>query len=103
MKALFDGFAEGQEDSLIRDKDTALKYIQEVEIPVCLNLGLCYLRLGKNHHAINYCSQVLDKDEENEKALYRRGMAYLNIGELNRSRNDLIKANTLTNGDDLNI
>ena len=103
MKALFDGFSEGQEDSLIRDKENALKYIMEIEIPVCINLGLCYLRLGKYHHAISYCTQALDKDDENEKALYRRGLAYLSIGELNLARKDLNQANELTQGKDLNI
>ena len=93
MRSLFDGFGEGMEDALIADHETALRYIMEIEIPVCLNLGLCYLRLGKNHEAIYYCTQALDKDQEqNEKALYRRGVAYLNIGELNKARADLTTA-----------
>ena len=68
-------------------------YIVDIELPVCLNLGLCYLKLNRYHHAINYCSQALDKDENNEKALYRRGLAYLNVGELNKARVDLQLAN----------
>lgn len=56
MKNLFDGLGEGQEDSLITDTETAVKYIFEIEVPVCLNLGLCYLKLGKYHYAIKYCS-----------------------------------------------
>ena len=57
MKQLFDGLGEGQEeDSVIKDTDTALRYIIEIEVPVCLNLGLCYNKLEKYHHAIKYCS-----------------------------------------------
>jgi len=85
---------------MIQDTNTALRYIVEVEVPVCLNLGLCYLKLGHNHHAINYCSQALEKDEDNEKALYRRGLAYMNVGELNRAQRDLSRANDLTEGSD---
>jgi len=53
---------------------------------VCLNLGLCYLKIEEFHYAIKYCCQVLDKDDENDKALYRRGMAYISIGELNKAK-----------------
>ena len=103
MKSLFDGLIDGKETSLIKDSDTALRYIVEIEIPVCLNLGLCYNKLEKYHHAIKFCSQALDKDEENEKALYRRGFAYLNVGELSRAKKDLVKASQLTEGSDSNI
>lgn len=112
MKSLFDGFMALDSDnpqashgqvSLINDRETALRYILDIEIPVCLNLGLCYLKLGKYHHAINYCSQVLDKDDQNDKALYRRGVSYMNVGELNKARDDLLKANQLTLGKDGNV
>ena len=93
MRSLFDGFSEGQEDALIRDQETAVRYILEIEVPVNLNMGLCYLRIGKNHEAIYSCTQALDKDQtENEKALYRRGVAYMNIGELKKARKDLVRA-----------
>lgn len=68
-----------------------------------LNLALCNLKLGKNHEAIYYCSLALDRDDSNEKALYRRGVAYLNINELNKAKSDLIRADHLTDSDDINI
>lgn len=68
-----------------------------------LNLALCNLKLGKNHEAIYYCSLALDREESNEKALYRRGVAYLNINELNKAKSDLIRADQLTESDDINI
>ena len=68
-----------------------------------LNLALCNLKLGKNHEAIYYCSLALDRDDSNEKALYRRGVAYLNINELNKAKSDLIRADHLTDSVDVNI
>jgi tetratricopeptide (TPR) repeat protein len=70
---------------------------------VYLNLALCNLKLGKNHEAIYYCSLALDREESNEKALYRRGVAYLNINELNKAKSDLIRADQITDSDDINI
>ena len=91
MKMLFES-----EEQLIKDPETAVKYIQKVELPACLNLGLCYLKTEQYHYAIKYCSQALDKDDTNDKAYFRRGVAYLNIGELNKAKYDLVKANELT-------
>lgn len=39
MKMVFDN-----EKNLIKDRDDSLKFIREIEIPICLNLGLCYLK-----------------------------------------------------------
>ncbi len=43
---------------------------------------------------------VLEKDPHNEKGLYRRGLAYLRIGELNKAEIDLVKVNGLVLGKD---
>lgn len=68
-----------------------------------MNLGLAYLKVEQYHYAIKYCTQVLEKDDENDKALYRRGMAYLGIGELNKAKQDLLKAYNVTDGKDAGI
>ena len=49
LKMLFD-----HQDNLIADEETAVKYIREIEIPVCLNLALSYLNLEQYHYAIKY-------------------------------------------------
>ena len=98
MKMLFE-----HEDNLINDEQTAVKFIKEIEIPVCLNLSLCYLKVEQYHYAIKYSSQVLDKDEENQKALYRRGRGYMGVGEMNKARSDFNRALDLSNGKDQEV
>ena len=102
MKALFDGFGSA-DGGIINDRETALQYIVEIELPVCLNLAFCYLKLQMYHYCIKYCCQVLDKDSENDKALFRRGVAYMNVGELNKASEDLTRANQLTEGKDPHV
>lgn len=46
---------------------------------------------------------MLEREEENDKALYRRGMAYLGIGELNKAKSDLMKAYNITEGKDTGV
>lgn len=95
MKMLFEN-----ENNIIADHETAIKYIKEIEIPVCLNLSLSYLKIDQHHYSIKYATQVLDKEEDNQKALYRRGRAYMMIGEFNRSKDDLNKALELSKNKD---
>ena len=93
MKMLFEN-----ENNIIPDQETAVKYIREIEIPVCLNLSLSYLKCEHHHYSIKYASQVLEKEENNEKAYYRRGRAYMMIGELNKAKQDLNRALELSGG-----
>jgi tetratricopeptide (TPR) repeat protein len=60
LKMLFEN-----ENNIIGDTETAVRFIREIEIPVCLNLCHCYLKIEQYHYVIKYASQVLDKDEEN--------------------------------------
>ncbi|GJQ77441.1 FKBP59 [Trypoxylus dichotomus] len=46
-----------------------------------LNLALCYLKLDEPFEAKNSATSALEIDPKNEKALFRRGQAYLAIGE----------------------
>ncbi|XP_015599993.1 peptidyl-prolyl cis-trans isomerase FKBP4 isoform X2 [Cephus cinctus] len=42
-----------------------------------LNLALCYLKTDQNVEAKDSCNKVLELSPKNEKALFRRGQAYL--------------------------
>lgn len=73
-----------------------------MEVPVCLNLALCYIKCDKAHHAIKYASQMLNRNFKPaqltngeatlQKAHFRRGQAYMMIGDLNKARVDLREA-----------
>lgn len=68
--------------------------IKDVEMPVKLNLGLCYIKTEQYHYAIKYCSEVIDKNIPAkymvpgtlEKAFFRRGSSYLKIGDLQKAK-----------------
>ena len=84
--------------------DTIIKQFEkEIEIPVCLNLGLSYLKVKEYGLSAKYCTQALTKDPDNDKALYRRGMAYLGSGYVDKAKSDLTRAYELTQGKDQNV
>jgi tetratricopeptide (TPR) repeat protein len=104
LKMLFE--SDYQESQVIMSMADSTDLIKNVEVPVCLNLGLCYLKREEYHHAIKYCTQVIDKKIPAkfmapgtlEKAFYRRGMSYLKIGDLKKAKEDFLKANELADG-----
>lgn len=55
-------------------------------------MAFCYIKTGQYHYAIKYAAQVLDNDPGNVKALFRRGVAYTKIGEVERALEDLADA-----------
>ena len=83
---------DGDRDTFINHRESAVKYIAEVEIPTCLNLAHCYLKLEEYDHTVKYTSQALVNEPENVKALYRRGVAYTKMGKNVEAREDLLQA-----------
>ena len=65
---------------------------RDVRLKCALNLASCYLRLGEHADAARECSEVLEAQPGNRKALYRRGQAHLALGEHARAIADLQKA-----------
>ena len=92
LKMIFDG----DKEAFINSRGDAVRYIAEIEIPCCLNLAHCYLKQEDWHLAIKYSSQVLENDPSNVKAMYRRGVAYTKIGEIERATDNLTEALALT-------
>uniref|UniRef100_A0A8C4XBR6 peptidylprolyl isomerase n=1 Tax=Erpetoichthys calabaricus TaxID=27687 RepID=A0A8C4XBR6_ERPCA len=53
-----------------------------------LNLAMCHLRLQEYSHAVEKCNKVIEVDNSNEKALYRRGKAWLQMNEFYLAKSD---------------
>lgn len=53
-----------------------------------LNAAACYLKLQEHLKARDQCDKALDIDPKSEKGLFRRGQAYLGMGEPELARND---------------
>ncbi|KAK2657740.1 hypothetical protein Ddye_010792 [Dipteronia dyeriana] len=53
-----------------------------------LNVAACLLKLGECRKSIEACNKVLDANPSHVKGLYRRGMAYMALGEFEEARND---------------
>jgi len=77
LKILFD-----EDTSLLEDEKKATDLIEEVGIPVHLNLAFCYLQLEDWKNVINFCNKVLELKPDHVKALYRRCKAYLKLKEV---------------------
>eukprot|EP00747_Dinoflagellata_sp_TGD_P181496 gnl/TRDRNA2_/TRDRNA2_35358_c0_seq2.p1 gnl/TRDRNA2_/TRDRNA2_35358_c0~~gnl/TRDRNA2_/TRDRNA2_35358_c0_seq2.p1 ORF type:complete len:221 (+),score=54.39 gnl/TRDRNA2_/TRDRNA2_35358_c0_seq2:408-1070(+) len=56
-----------------------------------VNEAACCLKLDDLAGAIKVCSEVLAEQPDNEKALYRRGTAFMKLGEYVRAESDLTR------------
>ncbi|XP_067359254.1 peptidyl-prolyl cis-trans isomerase FKBP5 isoform X2 [Channa argus] len=64
------------------------KKIQDLVSTAHLNLALCFLRTKEFSQAIDNCNKVMELDENNEKALYRRGEARLHCNDFSLAMAD---------------
>ncbi|TKY67978.1 Peptidyl-prolyl cis-trans isomerase FKBP42 [Spatholobus suberectus] len=63
-----------------------------VKNPCHLNMAACLIKLNRYEEAIGQCSIVLGEDENNVKALFRRGKARAALGQTDAAREDFLKA-----------
>ncbi|XWS35529.1 hypothetical protein CRYUN_Cryun20dG0005000 [Craigia yunnanensis] len=63
-----------------------------VKNPCHLNLAACLIKLKRYEEAIGHCSIVLAEDENNAKAMFRRGKARAELGQTDAAREDFLKA-----------
>lgn len=66
--------------------------MKHVQVKLCLNVALCSLKLQQNERAIAHCNRVLDVEPKNPKALYRKGMALVNLGDFTKAHKFLTRA-----------
>ncbi|KAM0026468.1 putative peptidylprolyl isomerase [Helianthus debilis subsp. tardiflorus] len=67
-----------------------------------LNVAACYLKLGDCRKSIETCNKVLDANPVHVKALYRRGMAYMEVGDFDEARADFNKMMTIDKSSEAN-
>lgn len=91
------------EDHIISKEEEYKVFEKEVEIPASLNLSLCYLKVKDYQMAIKYSSDVLKKEPDNDKALYRKGLAHLGFGDIPKAKQELTRAHEITEGKDQNV
>uniref|UniRef100_A0A1E1W8D4 Uncharacterized protein n=1 Tax=Pectinophora gossypiella TaxID=13191 RepID=A0A1E1W8D4_PECGO len=60
-----------------RKSDDEWKNLNKIKLPILLNYAQCKLVKGDYYSVIEHCNTILEYDEENEKALYRRGKAHV--------------------------
>uniref|UniRef100_A0A0D3HRE5 peptidylprolyl isomerase n=1 Tax=Oryza barthii TaxID=65489 RepID=A0A0D3HRE5_9ORYZ len=63
-----------------------------VKNPCHLNMAACLIKLKRFDEAIAQCTIVLSEDENNVKALFRRGKARAELGQTESAREDFLKA-----------
>ncbi|XP_027355196.1 peptidyl-prolyl cis-trans isomerase FKBP42 isoform X2 [Abrus precatorius] len=63
-----------------------------VKNPCHLNMAACLIKLNRHEEAIGQCSIVLSEEENNVKALFRRGRARAALGQTDAAREDFLKA-----------
>ncbi|KYN21564.1 PREDICTED: 70 kDa peptidyl-prolyl isomerase-like [Trachymyrmex cornetzi] len=76
--------------------DKQLEYnINNLRLALYNNMAICQLKRKNYQHVVTLCTKVLNKDENNVKALYRRGVAYGNMGDNEKATTDLKAVLTL--------
>jgi len=87
------GYTCDSEEEHIPDDDKALF------ISCWGNAAMCYIKAGNWSSALNACGKVLEieGEEKNLKALYRRGISKMNLGNLPEAKKDLMAAYEVDN------
>lgn len=74
-----------------RPKDSDWVRLDEMKTPFLLNLAQVKLTQGEYYDCIKYTDEVLKRDPENIKALFRRAKAHAGVWNLSEARKDFMK------------
>ncbi|OII74022.1 peptidylprolyl isomerase [Cryptosporidium ubiquitum] len=66
-----------------------------IKISALLNISNCMIKLEEHKFVPKYCTEILNLDKNNIKALYLRATSYLKLNDPDEARIDLYKAATL--------
>jgi len=69
--------------------DQETKEVTELLKSINLNMALCYLKLNRFDRVLEECNAVLSSDKDNEKALYRRCLAYEKLNDFYKAKGDI--------------
>lgn len=86
-------------ESMGTTNDEQEAQIRSVEVPICLNIAAVKIAGQKWEDAFKECDKVLEIEENNVKALFRRGQAYNGMQEYSKALEDLNKAQSLQPND----
>merc|ERR1719445_1755475 len=79
-------------DPATKSKDPLTQKTDALRLTAFNNMAAVYSKMGKWDEAKEKCTRVLKHDENNMKALFRRGMAYRKLNLYELARADLLKA-----------
>lgn len=81
------------EQLLLREKPGDEEWIRldHIKIPLLSNLSQCELYLKDYYQAITHTTEVLEKDPNNVKALFRRAKAHLAVFNIDECRKDFTR------------
>lgn len=74
-----------------KPKDDDWNRLNDMKIPFLLNLAQVRLSQGECYECIKYTDEVLKRDPENIKALFRRAKAHAGVWNLDEARKDFEK------------
>ncbi|KAK6050715.1 tetratricopeptide repeat protein, partial [Cooperia oncophora] len=92
----------GRLDTLIlREKpgEPEWEELDRKNVSLYSNLSQCYLNVGNMYEAAETASEVLSRDPDNEKALYRRAKARIGCWQLDEAEEDLKRLAQLPNSE----
>ena len=80
------------EQLMLREKPGEEEWTEllNLKIPLLLNLAQCRLSLGDYYPVIEHCTEVLDKQPNNVKALFRRAKAHVGAWNPAEAKDDFV-------------